>query len=74
MDKVGEGYLSQNDFTTGLLNLFTGNFDVLCESIFKIYDFDKDGKICKQDIEVVLSYIPLNTINEINTNKLHYEK
>ena len=28
--------------------------------IFDFYDFDKDGLISKEDVQVVLSYIPFN--------------
>ena len=73
-DKERNGYLSKKDFTTGMSNLFTGSFEILCEIIFNIYDFDKDNKITREDISVILSYIPLKTINEINTYKLRFEK
>ena len=40
--------------------LFSDNYEKLIEFIFDFYDFDKDGKISKEDVRVVLSYIPLN--------------
>lgn len=40
--------------------LFSENFEKLAKIIFDFYDFDKDGKISKEDVKVVLSYIPLN--------------
>jgi hypothetical protein len=66
--------MTQENFTSGLHTLFTGDFNNLCEIIFNIYDYDQDNRISKDDISVVLSYIPLNTINDININTLHYEK
>jgi len=53
--------------------IFSENFDKLSKFIFDFYDFDKDGKISKEDVKVVLSYIPLN-INKYSTKKLKFEK
>ena len=74
LDKEKTGFLAQDEFSEGLLTLFTGNFEKLCETTFNIYDFDKDGIINIDDISLVLSYIPLKTINEINSTKLKYER
>ena len=43
--------------------------------IFNLYDFDKDGLISKEDVRVVLSYIPLNVKSKVNSElKLKYEQ
>jgi hypothetical protein len=39
--------------------------------IFNFYDFDKDGLISKEDVRVVLSYIPLN-LKSSNSNNRKY--
>jgi hypothetical protein len=44
--------------------LFTGQYDSLINFIFNIYDFDKDGLISKEDIRIVLSYVPLEVDNK----------
>ena len=33
--------------------------------VFKIFDFDNDGKISGDDIKLILSYIPFNTKQQI---------
>lgn len=53
-------YVSLDEFINGMMTLFTKDFDSLVRFIFQFYDFDKDGKICKEDLRIVLSYIPLN--------------
>ena len=58
-DSSGRGYLSLNDFTNNMLILFSSNFEKLLQFIMKFYDFDNDGKITKEDIRVVLSYVPI---------------
>ena len=57
-DNDNKGYLSLNDFTSTMLTLFSSDFNDLLELIFKFYDFDKDDKITKEDIRMVLSYVP----------------
>lgn len=44
-----------------MVTLFSESYDSLSKFIFDFYDFDKDGYISKEDVRVVLSYIPLNT-------------
>ena len=55
-------------------NLFSDSSDKMMKFIFNFYDFDKDGNISKEDIRVVISYIPLNTKSKFNSNKLKYEQ
>ena len=62
-------YLNKNEFVNGLMDLFTGNYKKLIKIIFSLYDFDKDGKVYREDIRIVFSYIPLNS-NEL---LLHYK-
>lgn len=56
-----------------MTTLFSENFDNLAKFIFDFYDFDKDGAISREDVRVVLSYIPLN-IRRYSTRRLKYEK
>ena len=53
-------YLDLDSFVNGMLVLFTKGFNELVKFIFSLYDFDNDGKISKEDVRVLLSYIPLN--------------
>lgn len=73
MDKNKNGYLCSNEFSDGMILLFSSNFESLVEFIFKFYDFDNDGRIAKEDIRTVLSYIPLNSTNKYKKDKLKYE-
>ena len=59
-DKERTEYLSVKSFVEGMLTLFTKGFDELVKFIFKFYDFDNNGEISKEDIRIVLSYVPLN--------------
>ena len=56
-----------------MIILFTESFNTLTKFIFSFYDFDQDGLITKEDVRVVLSYVPLQSQN-YNPNKLKYEK
>ena len=52
--------------------LFSGDFTSLYKFIFKFYDFDHDGLISREDVRVVLSYVPLN--KKYSSNKMTYEQ
>ena len=43
------------------LRLYFGNFDDTAEVIFNLYDFDQDGFIIKEDIKLLLSFLPLKS-------------
>ena len=58
-DSKNKGYLTINDFTSSMIKLFSGDYEQLLHFIFNFYDFDKDNKITKDDIRIVLSYVPL---------------
>lgn len=73
LDKNRNDYIDVIEFIEGMIIIFCENFEKLYKFIFDFYDFDKDGKISKEDIKVVLSYIPLN-INKYSSKKLRYEK
>ena len=58
-DSKNKGFLSLEDFTSSMIKLFSGDYEQLLNFIFDFYDFDKDHKITKEDIRIVLSYVPL---------------
>ena len=67
-DKDKDGILNLSEFTTGMQSLFSQNesFDSLAKFIFNLYDFNSTGIIKKDDVRVVLSYVPLQ--NDISSN------
>lgn len=56
-----------------MVTLFTESFTNLVKLIFKSYDFDRDGKISKEDVKLVLSYIPLTTAAFEEKYKMKFE-
>ena len=60
-DKDQDGSLSLNEFVNGMQSLFSQeeSFDSLAKFIFNLYDFNSTGIIKKDDVRVVLSYVPL---------------
>lgn len=61
-DTKNREYLEVEEFINGMTRLYSSNFESLSKFIFDLYDFDKDGIISKEDIRVVLSYIPLRRV------------
>ena len=58
-NKKNREYISLSDFTSGMKYLFCEDFDKTSKFIFDFYDYDNDGKITKEDIKTILSYITL---------------
>ena len=56
-----------------MITLFTESFTNLVKLIFRLYDFDRDGKISKEDVKLVLSYIPLTTTGFEQKYKMKFE-
>ena len=64
-DKKSEK-INRNEFCTGLNNLYYGNLNDLVKFTFFLADFNKDGKIYKTDMKLILAYIPRSS--EISQN------
>ena len=61
--------LCEEEFVDNFFKLYMGTFEETANSIFKLLDFNKDGKIKKEDVKIVLSYLPLNEEHEEKTNE-----
>jgi len=59
LDKDKNGFLNVKEFIEGLNAIYYGTFEESSKVIFSIYDFDWDGKINKEDVKVLFSYLPL---------------
>jgi hypothetical protein len=63
LDKDNDSFLNSHEFIEGLQDLYMGDFESTLEIIFNTMDFDKDGLINREDVKVLLSYLPLKTDN-----------
>ena len=68
-DKDKNNYLNLKEFREGMIRLFQGNFEETLNSIFEIYDFDSDGFINKEDVRIIMFYLPLKIQNVKNDFK-----
>ena len=73
LDTNNHSSLSEEDFVSGLLNLFLGDYKTLVKIMFNIYDYNKDGKISKKDVKIVFNYIPLKPNEIYQRYKIKYE-
>jgi len=55
-----------------MCSLFTGNYDELIHFIFQIYDCDNDGEISREDVQVILSYLPLKLHGSDNLENFNH--
>ncbi len=63
-----EKYLSLECLKNFLCKLYFGTYKETVEIIFKLYDFDHDGLVIKEDIKMLLSFLPLKT----DSTKIEY--
>ena len=61
--------LCEEEFVDNFFKLYMGSFEETTNVIFNLLDFDKDGIIKKDDVKIVLSYLPLNEQNDEKTEK-----
>jgi len=56
-----------------MTTIFSESYEKLSKFIFNLYDFENKGKISKEDVKVILSYMPLK-IRKFSSKKLKFEK
>ena len=59
LDLNGDGYVDVKEFIHGFFKVYYSNLETKLKLAFDMYDFDKDGYIKKEDVRLVLSYIPI---------------
>ena len=72
-NNIDEEYLSAENFVENMTNLFTGNIEYLFKLIFNLFDFNNDGNISSDDVNIILSYIPIRHSNYDN-KKFKFEQ
>ena len=65
--------LTQDEFVTGLINLFLGDYKTLIKIMFNMYDYNRDGKISRKDVKILFNYIPLKPNDIYQRYKIKYE-
>ena len=71
LDSKNTGLLSIGDFVKGMTTLFCGGYEDTVKFIFNFYDMDNDGKIDKEDVRTVLSYITLDDSPDIKSTGIN---
>jgi Ca2+-binding EF-hand superfamily protein len=56
--------LTDEEFVDGFFKLYIATFQETSKIIFNLLDFYKDGVIKKEDVKLILSYLPLNNVDE----------
>ena len=69
-DLNNNNYLDEKEFINGLTKLYSGVFYETLEIIFNLLDYDKDGKIKKDDVSIMLSYLLLLNNKNIEEDKI----
>lgn len=58
-DNNKDGYVDKKEFVKGFSRIFSSQLDTFLQLIFEFYDFDEDGLVNKEDIRIILSYVPI---------------
>ena len=66
-------FLSQEEFVNGLINLFLGDYKTLIKIMFNMYDYNRDGKVSRNDVKIIFNYIPLKPNEIYQRYKIKYE-
>jgi Ca2+-binding EF-hand superfamily protein len=59
LDANNDEYIDLREFVYILFKIYYSNFDTQVKLVFDVYDFDKDGYITKEDVRIILSYVPI---------------
>ncbi|CAI2385119.1 unnamed protein product [Moneuplotes crassus] len=59
LDDNKDEYIDVQEFIYVLFQIYYSQFDEQVKLVFEIYDFDCDGYITKEDVRIILSYIPI---------------
>ena len=74
LDTNKSGFLESNEFISGMITLFCDEFDSTSKFIFDFYDYNKSGKIKKEDIRTVLSYVSLSQEIQNYKDRVHSQQ
>ena len=59
LDANGDGYIDMKEFIYVMFLIYYSSFEAKVKLIFDIYDFDRDGRVSKEDIRIILGFVPL---------------
>jgi Ca2+-binding EF-hand superfamily protein len=51
--------ITEGSFLSNLTKIFVSDFDTRLRFTFNMYDFDNDGLISREDVQMVLYYVPM---------------
>ena len=64
MNKSKAKNVSMNEFLVVLFRLYCSDVESHFQLAFDMYDFDGDGKINKEDVHILMSYVPIESKNK----------
>ena len=59
IDPTGSGFADIKSFLIALCKIYYSNINEKIRFAFDIYDFDRDGYIEKEDVRIVMSFMPI---------------
>jgi Ca2+-binding EF-hand superfamily protein len=62
-DEKKTGRIYQDQFVNHFVKVFLSDMDTKMKMTFKMYDFDNDGLVSREDARIMLSYMPFKRHN-----------
>eukprot|EP00826_Nyctotherus_ovalis_P049919 TRINITY_DN6069_c0_g4_i3.p1 TRINITY_DN6069_c0_g4~~TRINITY_DN6069_c0_g4_i3.p1 ORF type:complete len:652 (-),score=187.44 TRINITY_DN6069_c0_g4_i3:687-2642(-) len=63
-DCDSDSYLNSEEFVYSLIQFYSREFSTKLKLVFALYDFDADGYVSKEDVRLLLSYVPIKSSAE----------
>ena len=56
--RPGEDIIDEEGFVQGFKKVYLSSLEEKLDLTFKMYDFNSKGKVCKEDVRILMSYVP----------------
>lgn len=61
LDENKDSYIDQKEFIHGMFKVYFSKLESKIKFVFDMYDFDRDGEISREDLRIVMSFVPTIT-------------
>mmetsp|Transcript_1106 Transcript_1106/g.1873 ORF Transcript_1106/g.1873 Transcript_1106/m.1873 type:complete len:161 (+) Transcript_1106:434-916(+) len=67
--KTSDDHIYEAPFIEGMIKVYLSSFEEKMRMTFKMYDFDNDGIVSREDVRILLSYVPFKTDQDLGTTQ-----
>lgn len=67
--KTADDHIYESSFVNGMIKTYLSTFEEKMRLTFKMYDFDNDGTVSREDVRILLSYVPFKTEEDLGATQ-----